>query len=96
MRVLFQPHRFARLEKYFDEFSRVLQLADSVFIAPVFAAWSETGNVNAEKLADSAGGKAVNGSFFEQAGIIKANLPSGKNVIAILGAGDVNKVIEFL
>ena len=96
LRVLFQPHRFARLEKYFDEFSRVLQLADSVFIAPVFAAWSETGNVNAEKLADSAGGKAVNGSFFEQAGIIKANLPSGKNVIAILGAGDVNKVIEFL
>ena len=96
LRVLFQPHRFARLEKYFDEFSRVLQLADSVFIAPVFAAWSETGTVDAEKLAEAAGGRSVDGTYAGQAAAVKADLPGGKCVIAILGAGDVNRVIEFL
>ncbi|MBO7329470.1 MAG: hypothetical protein J6W00_11945 [Lentisphaeria bacterium] len=96
LRVLFQPHRFARLEKYFNEFAEVLHLADSVFIAPVFAAWSETGSVNAADLAAAAGGIAAVGTFREQAETVKADLPEGKNVIAVLGAGDVNKVIEFL
>ena len=84
------------LEKYFNEFAEVLHLADSVFIAPVFAAWSETGSVNAADLAAAAGGIAAVGTFREQAETVKADLPEGKNVIAVLGAGDVNKVIEFL
>lgn len=96
LRILFQPHRFARLEKYFDEFVQVLRLADSVFIAPVFAAWCETGSTGAEELAEAVNGKAVSGTYKEQADSVKSALPSGKTVIAVLGAGDVNKTIEFM
>lgn len=95
LRVLFQPHRFARLEKYFAEFVRVLKGADSVFIAPVFAAWCETGAAGSEELAAAAGGRAVSGTYQQQAEAVKGDLPENA-VIAVLGAGDVNKVIGFL
>ena len=42
---------FENVKKYFDEFAEVLQLADDVFIAPVFAAWCETGTTGAAELA---------------------------------------------
>ena len=96
LRILFQPHRFARLEKYFDEFAEVLKLADSVFIAPVFAAWCETGTTGAAELAKAVGGTEVYGTYKEQSDRVKSSLPEGKTVIAVLGAGDVNKTIEFM
>ena len=95
LRVLFQPHRFARLEKYFAEFVQVLRKADTVFIAPVFAAWSETGSAGSAELAEAVGAKAISGSYQQQAEAVKSDLP-GRSVIAVLGAGDVNKVIAFL
>ena len=95
LRVLFQPHRFARLEKYFEEFARELQNADSVFIAPVFAAWSESGNTGSAELAEAAGGKSISGSWQEQAEEVLTGVPE-KCVIAILGAGDVNQAITYL
>lgn len=95
LRVLFQPHRFARLEKYFAEFVEVLRSADSVFIAPVFAAWSETGSVDAEVLANAVNGIAVSGDCVQWAEIVRHDLPDN-SVIAVLGAGDVNKVIAQL
>jgi len=37
--VIIQPHRYARLKKYFEEFSKELMKADRVFVLPVFTAW---------------------------------------------------------
>ena len=96
LRVFFQPHRFARLEKYFDEFAEVLKLADDVFIAPVFAAWCETGTTGAAELAKAVNGREVAGTYKEQAECVKSSLPEGRTVIAVLGAGDINKTIEFM
>ena len=73
LRVLFQPHRFARLEKYFAEFAEVLSRADSVLVAPVFAAWSETGKVDHHALARAAGGRSVEGSYRQWAAETLAN-----------------------
>ena len=95
LRVLFQPHRFARLEKYFDQFAVELSKADSVYIAPVFAAWSESGRVDSAMLARSVGGTAVSGSFENWSLEVKKDLPDDC-VIAVLGAGDINKVLPFL
>ena len=95
LRVLFQPHRYARLEKYFDEFAEILREPESCFIAPVFAAWSEGGARDAAALARAAGARLVTGSYAEWAALLLADLPE-KSVIAVLGAGDVNGVLPYL
>ena len=94
LRILFQPHRFARLEKYFDQFAEILSSADSLFVAPVFAAWCESGPVDSTKLAAAAHGTAVSGSFEEWVKIVTSSLPP-KSLIAILGAGDINLTIPY-
>ena len=97
LRVIFQPHRYARLEKYIDSFARELSLADSVFIAPVFAAWTEHGEVNSQSLAEKTGDKAVNLDLHwdEMPAIILKERPE-KLLLAVLGAGDIEKLIPEL
>jgi len=97
LRVVFQPHRYARLETFFGDFVRVLKTADSLFVAPVFAAWSEHGRVDSRQLADSCGGVALPGSWKEASSIVRA-APHGDKplLIAVLGAGDIEEIIPFL
>ncbi|MDD5599135.1 MAG: Mur ligase domain-containing protein [Victivallaceae bacterium] len=97
LRVVFQPHRYARLAKYLDAFARELARADSVFTVPVFAAWTEKGRVNSRMLAERTGAKAVNLdlNWTEMPAIILKNRPE-KLLIAVLGAGDVEKLIPEL
>ena len=97
LRVIFQPHRYARLAKYIDDFARELALADSVFIAPVFAAWTEHGKVNSQNLADRTGAKAVNLdlNWSEMPAIILQDRPE-KLLLAVFGAGDIEKLIPEL
>jgi UDP-N-acetylmuramate--alanine ligase len=97
LRVIFQPHRYARLAKYIDAFAHELALADSVFIAPVFAAWTENGEVNSQSLADHIGKKAVNLdlNWNEMPAIILKSCPE-KLLLVVLGAGDIEKLIPEL
>lgn len=97
LRVIFQPHRYARLAKYIDDFAHELALADSVFTAPVFAAWTEHGEVNSQKLAECTGVKAVNLdlNWNEMPAIILKDRPE-KLLLAVLGAGDIEKLIPEL
>jgi UDP-N-acetylmuramate--alanine ligase len=94
IRVLFQPHRFARLARYLSGFADELRRADEVIVAPVFAAWSESGSVSSEDLAEMIGDKAVclDASWAETAAVLTQKLKKPA-VIAVLGAGDVNLVI---
>ena len=97
LRIVFQPHRYARLEKFFSSFSAVLQKADSLFIAPVFAAWSETGKYNSAMLAEASGGTALSGSFPEDARTVLQQPCDDKPLlVAVLGAGDIEKIIPYL
>ena len=95
--VLFQPHRYARLERYFTEFAEVLNLADRVFVTPVFAAWTASGKYSSADLAAAIGAKAdaVTGSWEEIAQDIAGTLQTG-DLIAVIGAGDLKDVIEPL
>ena len=97
LRIVFQPHRYARLEAFFPDFVRVLKTADSLFVAPVFAAWSERGRVDSRQLAESCGGVCLPGSWEEAASVVRA-APRGERplLIAVLGAGDVEEIIPFL
>ncbi|MBR7108184.1 MAG: hypothetical protein IKC89_07215 [Lentisphaeria bacterium] len=94
--VIFQPHRYARLERYFDEFAEVLKAADSTIIVPVFAAWCESGSVGSCELAAACGGTALDGSWEDIASGVAAGISGTGNVIAILGAGDIEQLIAPL
>lgn len=95
--VLFQPHRYARLERYFTDFAEILRLADRVFVTPVFAAWTASGKYNSSDLAAAIGSKAkaVSGNWDAIAQSIAGELQKG-DLIAVIGAGDLKDVIEPL
>ncbi len=97
LRVVFQPHRYARLEKYIDEFAVLLQQADSIFIAPVFAAWVEKGVTGSEQLVQKIGPKAalLQGSWPEQAAQVMQTA-AAPLLLAVIGAGDIDQIINFL
>ncbi len=95
--ILFQPHRYARLERYFPEFADVLKMADRVFIAPVFAAWTAAGKYDSGSLADAVGETAVSvtGDWREIAGEVFRNRRRN-DLVAVIGAGDLKDVIPPL
>ena len=96
LRVVFQPHRYARLERFFQDFVRVLKTADSVFVVPVFAAWTETGSVDSVMLSQACGGTAISGSMQENAKQV-LDFPCGRKLlVAVLGAGDIEEIIPYL
>ena len=97
LRVVFQPHRYARLEKFFDDFVRVLRGADSLFAVPVFAAWTESGKVDSAMLADQCSGVYISGSWQENAEKVLVPPEDGRKLlIAVLGAGDIEEIIPYL
>lgn len=97
--VIFQPHRYARLEKYLQEFADELRKADSVIVVPVFAAWVEKGEVDSCSLAELIGEKAVSlkGEWTEIANkALKTLSREENNVVAVFGAGTINEIISPL
>ena len=98
LHIIFQPHRYARLKKYFSDFVEVIESkADRAYIVPVFAAWNEYGTPGAEDLA----AELANGEFLSFADEIKLHTVwnsslSGKVLTAVIGAGDVEKLIPLL
>jgi len=99
LKIVFQPHRYARLQRYFDGFAHELGKADSLVILPVFAAWIEkSGNtVSSENLAEKIGSKAeyMDGNWQEIAKKISSEIESG-TVLALLAAGDADRLLPFL
>jgi UDP-N-acetylmuramate--alanine ligase len=97
LRVVFQPHRYARLAKYLEEFTEELKKADEILIAPVFAAWQESGEVNSLDLAEKIGDKAslLSGEWKDDAEKIVESV-SYPEVLAVFGAGDIEKIIPEL
>ncbi len=95
--LIFQPHRYARLERYFDDFARLLKQADRVFITPVFAAWTAKGKVSSEDLAQACGAGAsfLQGSWEDMARKVRAELHPG-DLVAVIGAGDLKEILPFL
>ncbi len=97
LKIVFQPHRYARLKLYLDDFAKELQKADEVIITPVFAAWVEKGDVNSKTLADLIGENAVaiEDSWEVIGKKVKADFKENE-VVAILGAGDIDSIFQYL
>lgn len=98
MVLVFQPHRYARLARYFREFAALLgALEGPVFLPPVFAAWTERSEVDSARLASriDPSARALSGSWEEMAEEVAAAVRPG-DLIAIVGAGDVKEIIAPL
>ncbi len=98
LRVLFQPHRYARLARYLPDFAAELGKADSVMLLPVFAAWTEDGPVNSADLQRATGDKAVllNGDWQTVAAEAVKYAGEKPLLLAVVGAGDINKVFDYI
>ena len=98
LRVLIQPHRYARLEYFFDGFKKELARADSVLVTPVFAAWSESGKVDGAALAAALpNAQYVPAGWEETARIaVVPPRPAKPLLLAVFGAGDIEQVFKYL
>ncbi|MDR0931428.1 MAG: Mur ligase domain-containing protein [Victivallales bacterium] len=98
LRVVFQPHRYARLQKYLTGFGGELAKADSAIVTPVFAAWCEKGAIDGGDLA-FASGEHVRYLDATWERIAKAALDyRGERplLLAIIGAGDIDQIFNYL
>lgn len=98
LQLVFQPHRYARLARYLDEFAAELADVDSALVTDVFAAWSETGPVGAADLAAAAGDRVrhLSGSWKEIAAAALAMPAKRPRLLAVVGAGDIEHIFNYL
>jgi len=97
--VLFQPHREKRLQYCFEGFARELSKADFVFILPVYGAWEDIGKHLDVELVKAIGSKSMNitADWTLAAKTLAASInQEEKTLLMLLGAGDINHIIETL
>ena len=97
--IVFQIHRAARMTKYFADFEEVLsEMADKVVLSRIFEAWvSDKSAYNPQLLAE----KLPNGEYLEDFRDIVSYINNLKNrgnkqLVAIIGAGDIHNIIGEL
>jgi UDP-N-acetylmuramate--alanine ligase len=96
--VIFQPHLFTRTRDFADGFGKSLDLADEVFLLPVYPAREEpiegvTSELIAEKMTK---GKAAVVDKKEILGIIEDKMlhDDGLELLITAGAGDIDTLVE--
>ncbi len=98
LRIVFQPHRYARLQKYLPQLAVELAKADSVIVTPVFAAWCEAGPAGSAELAATTGSNAcyLDGDWESIAKAALDYAGSAPLLLAVIGAGDIEHIFQFL
>ena len=97
--VVFQPHMYARLEKLFDEFVKVLKTADKVVVTDVYTKREQgiTKPSGKDLALTITAPKAtyVGGDLTNVANFIERNVQK-TDVGILMGAGDIYKVSDLL
>ena len=101
IRVVFQPHRYSRTQKFLEEFSFSFVNADQVYLTDIFSA-SEKNNYNisltefAQKIAKNSEVDCIyQSNFNEIAAKLLSEAESG-DIILTVGAGDITDLSEKL
>ncbi|MBR1908236.1 UDP-N-acetylmuramate--L-alanine ligase [bacterium] len=95
--AVFQPHRYTRLQKFWNEFIDALKPVENVIITDVFAASENpVDGINSENFANDCkkagvNAKHINGSIQEAAEYLYPNLTQNDVIISI-GAGSVTQL----
>ncbi len=94
--VVFQPHTYSRTAALLDNFASSLENCDEVIIADIYPAReTDTLGMSAELLAGKISKGKYVGGFEETAEYIKS-IAAPDDTVIIMGAGDVNKIIDIL
>lgn len=97
--TVFQPHREKRLQYCFDGFVSELKKADFVFILPVYGAWENIGKRLDIELSEAIGkdkSSNISSNWTESAIKTTEIITDQKTLLMLLGAGDINHMIEPL
>lgn len=94
--VVFQPHTYSRTKELFDDFVVALSKADRVLLVPIYSAReTDQGDVSSEQLA-AAIPNAEHFFTLEAATQAVKEIVGPKDVVLVMGAGDVTKVSALL
>lgn len=97
--VVYQPHRYTRLQDLFDEFVTSLEAAETLILLPVYSAGeAPIEGVNTEKLGQALQAKKTLGPIIASVtdalpDILNDTLRAG-DVVLMQGAGDINALAE--
>jgi UDP-N-acetylmuramate--alanine ligase len=101
LKVVFQAHRFERVKRYAGQFAAVLsELADDVLVVAPFAAWvDDTNSADPRTIATAVSGPPCRyweGALDDLAQELAAAPVAEPCVLAVVGAGDVCKVVPAM
>ncbi len=99
VRAVFQPHRYLRTARFFDEFAHALRLADEALVLEVYAAGEEPlPGVSGRALAERARELGANARYLEPEEALRylAETLDEGDLLITLGAGDVGKLARTL
>ena len=98
--MIFQPHLYSRTKEHFDEFVRVLSLADTVVLLPIYAARElHDDSISSLMLQGALHEKGVNTEYCSDFDCARDYIQKHKakeGIVVTTGAGDVWKVIDLL
>jgi UDP-N-acetylmuramate--alanine ligase len=89
--VIFQPHRYTRLEREDGNFAKALQLADEVVVTEVYDAFEERKNgISGKMIWDSLRSLGKEAYFVEKLPELEKVIPVSENTVFLfVGAGDI-------
>lgn len=95
--VVFQPHRFSRTQRLSEEFGKALQLADLVYVVPVYAASEDpiegvSGATIVEAMERQGPTEGWYLDDFENAHHVVGNALKEGDLLMTLGAGNVHEI----
>ncbi len=94
--AVFQPHTYSRTASLFDDFTKAFSDADLTLFADIYAAReTDTMGMSSELLAEKTANSLCLNTFENIAEYINKNCTE-KDIIMILGAGDVIKIADLI
>ena len=97
--VIFQPHRYSRVEKFSKEFANELSEADIIIITEIYSAGEKnTNNITSEKILNKIQDTKVTFFLKDNNEISKEflNITKKGDLILILGAGNCHQLWSIL
>lgn len=98
--TIFQPHTYTRTKSLLNQFAKVFELSDEVIFVDIYAAREvDTGEVSSEKLVEETkkyNKNAIYANSFETAAALALEKANAKDIIVVMGAGDVNEIVDIL
>jgi UDP-N-acetylmuramate--alanine ligase len=98
--TVFQPHTYTRTKSLLNDFAKALQLSDKTILLDIYAAREkDTGMVHSKDLLNKVlelNADCVYAESFEEAASFIKNVVQEGDTVITMGAGNVNKVIEYL